>query len=144
MPVADDLKPWLVATPLLVLRRPGRRAVVSGWVAVAIAAALSNAAKFALGRARPGAAVLHNRVVAGDEPSSPSFPSTHTSHAVAFAGAAIAAHPDAAWIVGPLAVFVGWSRLAGGRHYPSDVAAGALTGALAAAAATGLCRVRSR
>ena len=143
MPVADDLKPWLVATPLLVLRRPGRRAVVSGWVAVAIAAALSNAAKFALGEpAQRG--MLHNRVVAGDEPSSPSFPSTHTSHAVAFAGATIAAHPDAAWIVGPLAVFVGWSRLAGGRHYPSDVAAGALTGALAAAAATGLCRVRSR
>jgi membrane-associated phospholipid phosphatase len=144
VPVADDLKPWLAATPLLILRRRGPRAVLSGWLAVALAAALSAAAKHAIQRARPDAMLLQDRVVAGDEPSTPSFPSTHTSQAVAFTGATIAVRPDTAWLLGPLAIFVAWSRLAGGRHYPSDVAAGALVGAVAAAAVTGVRRVRRR
>jgi len=41
--------------------------------------------------------------------------------------------PEAALVLAPLALLVAWTRTAGGRHYPSDVLAGAATGAVAAA-----------
>jgi membrane-associated phospholipid phosphatase len=52
---------------------------------------------------------------------------------VAFAGAAGADLPGTAWALGPLAGVVALSRPAGGRHYPSDVIGGIVTGAVAAA-----------
>jgi len=143
VPLANDLKPWLIVTPVLIMRGPtGRRAALFGWAAIALAAALAKAAEHVTRRARPGQQLLHDRLVAGDQPSSPSFPSTHTTPAVAFAGATIAATPKAAWAMAPLTVFVAWSRFAGGRHYPTDVAGGAIIGAAAAAIITTLHRTR--
>jgi membrane-associated phospholipid phosphatase len=134
-PLGDDLKPWLAATPILRLTgRRGCRAALSGWAAVAASASLAHGTSVLVRRRRPGPQVLTNRVVAGDEPSSSSsFPATRTSSAFGFAAAASATMPQPAPILAPLALLVAWTRLASGRHYPSDVLAGALIGAVAAA-----------
>jgi undecaprenyl-diphosphatase len=140
VPLGDDLKPWLAATPILLAAGPrGRRAVVSGWLA-AIAASVAGKA---VRRERPSRQSLAGRVVAGDEPSSPSFPSTHTASAFAFAGATSAQLPHAGPVLGPLALLVAWTRPAGGRHYPTDILAGAAIGTCSAAAVTHAQRRRT-
>lgn len=59
-----------------------------------------------------------------------SFPSGHTLHATTFSMLLINAYPESAVVLAPLALLIAWSRVALGLHYPSDVAAGALIGAL--------------
>jgi len=61
-----------------------------------------------------------------------SFPSGHTLHAVAFCSVALAYYPLLAWLLVPFTVMVGLSRVILGLHYPSDVLAGAIIGALIA------------
>ena len=61
-----------------------------------------------------------------------SFPSGHTLHAVVFSLVAIAYYPILAIVVVPFAILVGLSRVVLGLHYPSDVIAGAVIGALIA------------
>jgi undecaprenyl-diphosphatase len=63
-----------------------------------------------------------------------SFPSGHTLHAVSFAAVASAGFPELAPVVFPFALLVGISRPILGLHYPSDVIAGALLGAVVARA----------
>src|SRR6476620_3565833 len=97
VPLGDDLKPWLAATPALCLTgRRGCWAVLCGWTAVGVASSLAHGIAVLVRRERPGADVLTNRAVAGDRPSSSSFPSTHTSSAFGFATAASVAMPKAA------------------------------------------------
>jgi undecaprenyl-diphosphatase len=79
-------------------------------------------------RIRPGARALDRY----------SFPSGHTLHAVAFTLIAISAFPALAWLLVPFAVLVAMSRVVLGLHYPSDVVAGALLGALLAQTALAL------
>lgn len=59
-----------------------------------------------------------------------SFPSGHTLHATTFSMLLVNAYPQSAVVLVPLALLIAWSRVALGLHYPSDVAAGALIGAL--------------
>ncbi len=61
-----------------------------------------------------------------------SFPSGHTLHAVIFSLVVTAYYPLLAWVVFPFTALVAASRLILGLHYPSDVVAGALLGALVA------------
>lgn len=61
-----------------------------------------------------------------------SFPSGHTLHAVIFSLVVTAYYPVLAWAVFPFTALVAASRLILGLHYPSDVIAGALLGALVA------------
>ena len=61
-----------------------------------------------------------------------SFPSGHTLHAVAFTLVALTYYPHLAWLLIPFASLVAMSRVILGLHYPSDVFAGALIGALLA------------
>lgn len=59
-----------------------------------------------------------------------SFPSGHTLHAVSFTWQAVAHFGELSWILVPFATLVAASRVVLGLHYPSDVLAGALIGAL--------------
>lgn len=61
-----------------------------------------------------------------------SFPSGHTLHAVVFGVVALAYYPQLSMLVVPFTMMVGLSRVVLGLHYPSDVLAGALLGALIA------------
>lgn len=61
-----------------------------------------------------------------------SFPSGHTLHAVGFGLLLAAFYPPAAPLLGGFALLVGLSRVVLGLHYPSDVAAGAVIGAVTA------------
>jgi undecaprenyl-diphosphatase len=62
-----------------------------------------------------------------------SFPSGHTLHAVALGTIAIVYFPVAAIVVLPFIALTAVSRVVLGLHYPSDVIAGGLLGALLAA-----------
>jgi membrane-associated phospholipid phosphatase len=112
----------------------GRRAARSGLVAVAATSAVVNLiVKPIGGRGRPDRAA--EGVPAAREvkmPGSRSFPSGHTAAAVAFATAVGQVLPVAGIPLHCLAMLVGYSRVHTGVHYPSDVLAGALIGAVMA------------
>lgn len=59
-----------------------------------------------------------------------SFPSGHTLHAVSFVLQACAHFPLLAWFLIPLALTIAASRVVLGLHYPTDVLAGAVLGAM--------------
>ena len=58
-----------------------------------------------------------------------SFPSGHVLHATAFSTIAMAYYPALVFVLLPLLVLIGISRIALGLHYPTDVLAGAAIGA---------------
>ena len=79
--------------------------------------------------------VSHAGILLGTAPLDRySFPSGHTLHAVCFTILAVTHYSALAGVLLPFAVLVAASRVVLGLHYPSDVAAGALLGALPAAA----------
>lgn len=59
-----------------------------------------------------------------------SFPSGHSLHAACFTIITTSYYPELGWIFVPFAILVALSRVVLGLHYPSDVLAGALLGAL--------------
>lgn len=123
---------WLaLAGVLSIFGRRGRRAATGGLVACALASATANGpAKWLVRRPRPGGAALAGLPRRGSQPGTSSFPSSHTATAVAFAVAASVELPSAAPVLVPAAVGVALSRLRAVRHYPTDVLAGALVGAV--------------
>jgi len=130
--LANHSKLWLgVAGALFVLGgRTGRRAAVTGVVAIGANSALVNLPmKFASRRARPdreGAGVPAERWV--PMPTSTSFPSGHSASAFAFAGAVAGTMPGLAVPLRGLAAAVAYSRVHTGVHFPGDVVVGALVG----------------
>jgi undecaprenyl-diphosphatase len=114
--------------------RRGRRAAASGLVALVTTSGVVNAVLKLVGRRprpdRVAAEVPLERQVR--MPHSHSFPSGHTAAAVAFASGVGRVMPLAALPLDLLAAVVGYSRVHTGVHYPSDVLAGALLGAVIA------------
>jgi membrane-associated phospholipid phosphatase len=112
----------------------GRRAAALGLSCVASTATIVNVAVKPIGRRhrpdRAGAGVPDARHV--ELPRSRSFPSGHTAAAVAFAAGVSRVLPAAAVPLRSLAAVVGYSRVHTGVHYPGDVVAGALLGAMIA------------
>lgn len=97
----------------------------SAWIGVTVYRRI----KLRLQRPRPFA--LHPHITAGarvlDEYS---FPSGHTLHAVAFMILLGGVFPWMLTVLVPFAVLTGVARVILGLHYPSDVLAGALLGAV--------------
>ena len=130
----------VAAHQLLAARRAGDAG--AGWVdlllvaqATALAADLTQVAKYAVGRRRPLAA----QAPAGrerDPDDDLSFWSGHTSLAFSLVAAAgtvssLRGYPSAPWVWGGGAVAaagVGWLRMAGDAHWLTDVLAGAAAG----------------
>ena len=131
--LANNSKLWIgIAGALFVFGgRSGRRAAVTGAVAIGVNSALVNLPmKFASGRARPdrdSAGVPAQRWV--PMPESTSFPSGHSASGFAFAGAVAASMPELAVPLRGLAAAVAYSRVHTGVHYPGDVVVGSLVGA---------------
>ena len=119
--------------------RPGRCAAALGLSCVATTATFVNVVVKPLSRRRrpdrAEAAVPEARQ--GNLPGSRSFPSGHTAAAVAFATGVGRVLPAAAVPLHSLAALVGYSRVHTGVHYPGDVVAGALLGAMIAEATAG-------
>jgi membrane-associated phospholipid phosphatase len=114
--------------------RRGRRAAFEGLAAVSATSAVVNLVIKPIGRRRrpdrDAAAVPVVRQV--PMPSSRSFPSGHAAAAFAFAGGASRPLPSASPALNALAALVSYSRVHTGVHYPGDVIAGALIGAIVA------------
>lgn len=131
--IANGSKLWLgVAGALFVLGgRSGRRAAITGVVALGIDSAFVNLPiKSASRRARPDreqAGVPEQRWV--PMPTSTSFPSGHSASGFAFAGAVAGTMPGLAVPLRGLATAVAYSRVHTGVHFPGDVVVGSLIGA---------------
>lgn len=101
-------------------------------IPVALSAIVSNLLKYAIDLPRPYEVYpfIHKLSVGG----SPSFPSGHTADAFAFAMAVSLMYRK--WFIVILmlawASVVGYTRMALGVHFPSDVLAGAMIGMLSA------------
>jgi membrane-associated phospholipid phosphatase len=112
----------------------GRRAAALGLCCLGSTAAFVNAVVKPLGRRRrpdrAGADVPTARQVR--LPASRSFPSGHTASAMAYATGVSRVMPGAGVPLHLLAALVGYSRVHTGVHYPGDVVAGALLGAMIA------------
>jgi membrane-associated phospholipid phosphatase len=110
----------------------GRRAAVSGLASVAATATFVNVVVKPLGRRRrPDPAA--EEVPAARQvrmPKSRSFPSGHTAAGVAFATGVARVIPAAGVPLHLLGAVVAYSRVHTGVHYPADVLAGALLGAM--------------
>lgn len=146
--MADHAKLWVGLAGALALLggRRGRRAAVTGLVAVGVNSAVVNLPmKFAGRRARPdreGAGVPADRW--RPMPTSTSFPSGHSASAFAFAGAVSAVLPALTVPLRALATAVAYSRVHTGVHYPGDVLAGTLVGATIGEATARTGRVVAR
>jgi undecaprenyl-diphosphatase len=89
------------------------------------------ALKNVLVRERPY--MTHDTIVCAGRPLDRfSFPSGHTLHAVSFTLIVCSSLPLLAVVLVPVAILIALSRVVLGLHYPSDVVAGGLLGALIA------------
>lgn len=121
---------------LLAGRPPWREQAMRAVLAMAVAALVAYLLKYVANVPRPFMLGIGHAWLA--HAGTPGFPSAHSSVAFAF-GICAALTRGTHWSVRTifmlLAGLVAWSRVALGLHFPSDVVAGALVGALGAACA---------
>jgi membrane-associated phospholipid phosphatase len=140
---ANNSRLWFgIAAVFALLGPAGRRAAITGASAIAVTSAVVNlGVKTTLVRGRPNraaaevAASRHVRM-----PTSTSFPSGHAASAFAFAAAVGDVLPTASAPLHALAAGVAYSRVHTGVHYPGDVVAGSLIGAVTGAAVGRIAR----
>ena len=133
---------FLIAAALLLCFKRTRKAGVTALLAMAVGFICTNLVlKHLVSRPRPWLDVAGlTALVVENDPNS--FPSGHSTAAFAFASALWRTAPDR-WMKGAAlaaAVFMAFSRLYVGVHYPSDVLVGVAVGLLAGWLACRLCR----
>lgn len=122
-----------VAATLAALCLSGETETATEAVAsAAYAGVLTTVAKWAVGRGRPDSDAPNSVHYLAGRPGYDSFPSGHTATAFALARVLARRYPDRSRLFYALAGLVGLSRVYLNRHYPGDVAAGALVGLYAA------------
>ncbi len=125
----------LIATLALCFGATGRTVALQCVVAGAGGLAIYRALKNVLARERPY--MTHAAIVCAGKPLDRfSFPSGHTLHAVSFTVIVCSSLPALAFLLVPIAAVIALSRVVLGLHYPSDVVAGGLLGALIGSMAT--------
>lgn len=136
--VASGLMTYLMVATLAVAcagRTPWREAAMQALLAMALAALLAHVLKQQFGAPRPFMLGLGIQWLAHG--GGPGFPSSHAAAIAAWAAAGLSASRrlPLPLLFCAVAALVGYSRVALGLHFPADVAAGWLLGALCALAA---------
>jgi len=127
----------LIAVLALTYGAEGRNILVQCVIAGVVGLAIYSALKNVLVRERPY--ITHAAIVCAGRPLDRfSFPSGHTLHAVSFTTIISSGIPVLAWILAPMVLLIAGSRVVLGLHYPTDVVAGGLIGALLATLTTSL------
>ncbi len=127
---ADYSRLWFGSAALLAATRGprGRRAALSGLVAIGVTSAVANLVIKPIGRRPrpdPSEAPADRRA---PMPTSSSFPSGHSASAFAFATGVGSVLPRDSIPIRALSTVVAYSRVHTGVHYPADVVAGAFLG----------------
>ena len=127
---------WIVPTITFALAliyldwQAGLFALILGGLSASIADAVnSRVIKKKTDRVRPGKQFEDIRSLGVMNYGRKSFPSNHASNTMAFAFAFSFMFSWAAWVLIPLSLLVGYSRIYCGAHFPLDVAAGWIIGA---------------
>ncbi|HTQ35694.1 MAG TPA: phosphatase PAP2 family protein [Steroidobacteraceae bacterium] len=125
----------LIAVLALAYGPAGRHIALHCAIAGVTGLAVYRALKNVLVRERPY--ITHTAIVCAGRPLDRfSFPSGHTLHAVSFTTIICGGIPELAWILVPMALLIAGSRVVLGLHYPSDVVAGGIIGAVLAGLTT--------
>ena len=124
--------PLLVVSAIVLLWGTGRRGLVL-IVALGLAAALANEflvepLKDGVQRPRPYVVLDDAILRVGRGNPVGSMPSAHALNMALIATVAGVFFRRSLWVLAPLALLVGWSRVYNGAHFPSDVLAGWLLG----------------
>lgn len=135
MAMVTDKRMWILPLSMFAVyawtrkKKPGREALFAALISVGIVDPLcSQILKPWVGRVRP-CLVEPGHYPLGVK-GSPSFPSNHAANSFAVAVAIGRALPQLLPVALGLASLVGFSRIYLGFHYPGDILAGALIGAL--------------
>ncbi|MFD6880950.1 phosphatase PAP2 family protein [Rhodococcus sp. 105337] len=110
--------------------RRALRIMVAGGAGAVVAYLTSELVKLVITEPRPCRAFDVTTVLECPEVGDWSWPSNHSVIAASLATACVLAVPRIIWFVAPVAVLLGFSRVAGGVHYVHDVLSGFALGVL--------------
>lgn len=122
---------WAVTALVLIIRRSAvtLSVLALGGLGAVIAYVCNKVLKDLFANTRP-CNVYDYAVVSCPPVENWSYPSNHTVIAVALATSLIVAVHRLAWVAAPLTLITAFTRIVAGHHFPHDVVAGAVVGAV--------------